>query len=80
MPEQQTVSVEVFILVDADGDSASGNTPQEAREQYEENVGALSDADGFRMCKVVVLVPLPAVAVLTGAASGQGETSLTEVS
>ncbi len=61
--------VEVFVLVDAVGDAAIGTSEQEARENYEREIQSLADADGFRLVKVSVAVPLPAVVELTAEAA-----------
>ena len=54
-----TTQVEVWCCVDADGGYAVGADEQAAKDKYEEDVGALNEAGGFRMVKVTVTVPLP---------------------
>lgn len=63
----EMINAEVFILVDANGDYAIGLDEPSARDTYEETIQALTDCDGFRLVKVTVAVPLPAVVELTGA-------------
>ncbi len=60
----KTIDVEVWIVVDSCGDSAVGTDAHEARERFEENVQNLNDAEGFRMVKVIVKVPLPEASVI----------------
>ena len=71
------IEVEVFVLVDAAGDYAVGNSPEAAREKYGEDVGPLEDTDGFRLVKVLLNVPLPEVVELAGDVPPQGSASLT---
>ena len=72
----ETCKCEVWLCVDSAGDYASGADEAAARESYEENVQALSDADGFRLVKVTVNVPLPEVVELTGNAPALGTATL----
>jgi hypothetical protein len=53
--------VEIFVLVDADGDSVIGVTEQDARDNYEADIQPLAECNGFRIVKVTVQVPLPCV-------------------
>jgi hypothetical protein len=61
---QKYATVEVWLIVDQDGDTAQGNSLDAAKEDYAENIGALDDQDGFRAVKVLVRVPLPEVSVV----------------
>jgi hypothetical protein len=70
---------ELFVLVDAAGDYAVGKDEAAAREAYENEIQALSDADGFRLVKVTVNVPLPEVVELTGDAPEHGAAKLVNV-
>jgi hypothetical protein len=56
-----TTTLEVWTCVDANGDYAVGTTEEAAREKYEEDIGALNEASGFRLVKVNLTVPLPEV-------------------
>lgn len=58
----QFATVEVVVLVDAEGQYDFGNDEDEARTNYEENVGALNETEGFRLVKIKVKVPLPEIA------------------
>ncbi len=49
---------EVWVVVDAAGDYAVGISAEAAREKYEEDIGALNEADGFRLVKVALHVPV----------------------
>jgi hypothetical protein len=61
---QQFATVEIWIVVDDCGDTATGSTAEEAREHFEEEIGSLSEREGFRTVKVSVRVPLPKTATL----------------
>lgn len=63
---------EIFLLVDSCGDYAVGNSIEAAREKYEEGIQALTDAEGFRIVKLLVKVPLPEVVEMTGEVPAQG--------
>lgn len=65
-------SVEVWVLVDAEGNHAAGTSAEAAREAYEQDVQALVDCDGFRLVKVTLQVPLPVPVELTGKAAELG--------
>ena len=54
-------TLEVWVLVDANGDYAASDDADHVRERYGENIGELAEADGFRLVKVTVAVPLPKV-------------------
>lgn len=68
---------ELVILVDSNGDYAFGKDEAGAREAYENEVGALNECDGFRLVKVAVNVPLPAIVEMTGQAEAQADGVLT---
>ncbi len=53
------VSAEVWLVIDQDGCYEVGTTAAEATERYEESVGALADAQGFRTVCLTVQVPAP---------------------
>ena len=53
------VSAEVWLCIDNDGCYEVGCDADEARSRYEENVGALADADGFRLVRLGVTIPAP---------------------
>lgn len=59
----ETCEIEVWVLVNADGEYEVGNDADQAYERFEENC----DTSGARrMVKVVLTVPLPVECVLTG--------------
>lgn len=55
------VEIEVYIVVDAEGNSAIGETKEQAIERYEEEVGSLNECDGFRIVRGGFKVPRPDV-------------------
>ena len=70
---------ELVIVVGADGEYAVGKDEATAREAFENDIGALNEQDGFRLVKVTVAVPLPAIPELTGEAPAEGDAELTRV-
>lgn len=70
---------EVFLVIDQAGDYAVGNSAEAAREKYEEDIGALNAAEGFRIVKLLVRVPLPEVVELAGEAPAVGSAALLSV-
>ena len=62
----ETPTFEVSILVDNIGDYAVGKDDADAKEKYEEQIQALSDADGFRIVRISLSVPLPEVVEIVG--------------
>jgi hypothetical protein len=56
-----TATVDAWLCIDSDGDYGVGKDETSAREAYENDVQPLSDANGFRLVKVSVTVPLPEV-------------------
>jgi hypothetical protein len=59
---------EVWMIVDAAGDYAVGTDADAAKERYAEDVGELAEAEGFRLVKVSLTVPLPKVLEMAGTA------------
>ena len=55
------VSVELWILVNQDGDYVASHDPGVLNELWEEVVGPMNEAAGFRTVKVIVRVPVPTV-------------------
>ncbi len=62
----QHAEIEVWVLVDSDGDYETATTEETARERFEENVGNLNERAGSRLVKLTVKVPLPTVIELAG--------------
>lgn len=58
--------VEVFVVVSSGGDYASGATEESACEAYDNDVGSLSEAGGYRVVCVKLSVPLPSVVQVSG--------------
>ena len=56
-----TATVDAWLCIDSDGDYGVGKDEASARESYENDVQPLADANGFRLVKVSVTVPLPEV-------------------
>lgn len=80
MSNRKTIEVEMWCCVDSCGDYGIGHDADAAREQYEEGVQDLSSADGFRLVKVRVRVPLPEPVELVGEIAEEQEAPrLTEV-
>lgn len=72
------MTAEVFVLVDANGDYAVGNSREHAIEKYEEDIQAVADCEGFRLVKLDVSVPLPeAVTVDVNVPPGEGDPTVT---
>jgi hypothetical protein len=69
-----TVEVEVFALVDADGNVVASHDPDLLGELYEEHVGA-EHGTGRRVVKLVVSVPVGPV-VLRGTVPAEPEATL----
>ena len=72
----KTAQIEVYAIVDADGDYAVGKDAEAAVEKYTEDVGDLSEVDGVRTIKLLVTVPLPVEIVLSGVAVEDQEAAL----
>ena len=75
-PTTEPALCEVWLVCDQAGDYAVGNSADAARGQYESDIQPLADADGFRIVKLLVKIPLPEVVELVGTAPAQGEASL----
>jgi hypothetical protein len=59
----ETVSVEVFVVVDADGESVVADSEEGAIETYRDNVG---NNVPTRVIKISLAVPVPQAVTLTG--------------
>jgi len=73
---QQTCECECWICVDAEGQYAVGSDEASAREKYTEDVGDLSEVDGFRLVKVSLTVPLPKPIELSGVVAAEETASM----
>lgn len=61
-----TTELELWACVDASGDYGLGRDADEAKAAYENDIGQLADAEGFRCFKITLTVPLPEPVELTG--------------
>jgi hypothetical protein len=59
-------TLEIVVCVDANGDYRTGRDADEAREKYEEDIGALAECDGFRIYNLTLTVPLPRPVEVSG--------------
>jgi hypothetical protein len=57
---------EAWMVVDAAGDYGVGRDKDKANEDYENEIGALSDAEGLRYVQVMLKVPMPVVITVEG--------------
>jgi hypothetical protein len=78
---QQTCQIEVWVVVDENGDYAAGNDEDGCRAAY----GEIIEEDGLnikahRCIKVTLTVPLPVTVELTGTVPAIGEPSGLKVS
>lgn len=71
----KTAEIEVWVIVDADGDYRVGACEDDAVETYDHDIGLASIAT--RRVKVVLTVPLPYAPTLTGVVPAEGEAALT---
>lgn len=55
----QYATLEVWVMVDNDGNHVASHQEDQLLDLYEEHVQGLSDAEGTRRVKVLVKVPLP---------------------
>jgi hypothetical protein len=62
----KTTQIEVWAVIDEDGDYAVGACCDSAAERYAEDVGGDAGTRGIRRVKLLVTVPLPEPIVLTG--------------
>lgn len=59
-------TVEVWVLIDSDGNYAVANDQERVKEVYEEDTQPFGDADGFRLVKLSLRVALPEVIEASG--------------
>lgn len=59
-------TVEVFVMVDADGQYVAHEDAGELAAAYGERIGEIGEQDGYRTVQLTVRVPLPQCIVLTG--------------
>lgn len=61
-----TKVIEFYLLVDNEGYAAIGFCADSAKENYTDNIGELSETEGFRLFKCGLAVPLPVPIEVTG--------------
>jgi hypothetical protein len=66
----ETVQVEVWVIVDADGDYAVGSSMDDAGEAFDDNIGGHSPR---RAVKVTLTVPKPKAVELVGTVPAEVE-------
>lgn len=73
----KTCQVEIWLLVDADGNYVATHDEAELGDSYENCIGTLAEAAemGCRRVKVTLTVPLPVTTELTGTVPPIGEPS-----
>ena len=71
-----SVTVEVWVLVNSEGEYVAHEDAGVLAEEYEERIGEMSAAEGLRRVCVKVTVPLPTPIELVGEASVDEESSL----
>lgn len=52
-------TLEVVVLVDANGDYAVGTSAEDAANKYGDEIGAVNGELGLRLVELTVTVPLP---------------------
>ena len=66
--------VEVWLVVDSDGEYGVGKGEKEASEDYDEKIGGtLETIQGFRTIKVTLSVPVPEITSLVGSVPEVGK-------
>lgn len=70
-----TTQVEVWVLIDSDGDYEIGKDAADAASNFDNNIGTDPERP-TRLVKVLLTVPLPAVCVLSGTVPAEGEGQL----
>ncbi len=60
------MQLEVWVVVDEQGDYAVGRDGPDCTERYEETIQPCADACGLRYVKVLLEVPLPALVEMSG--------------
>lgn len=62
----ETTTVEVWVLVDEDGNYVASHDVDRLCEEYDDVIGGDRDSTSFRRIKVTLTVPLPKPVELTG--------------
>jgi hypothetical protein len=66
MTTEEFATVEIWVLVDQDGDYAAGTDPDTLHEVYDDTVGGDRDTLSMRRVKVTLTIPKPKPVELTG--------------
>lgn len=69
-------TVEVWVLVDDNGDCVASHDEEQLVELYESCVQSVSHANGLRRVKVILTVPLPEIVRGTGTVPQEGTATL----
>jgi len=64
--------IEIWAMVDSDGDYVASHDYSRLSDLYEEDVQTCSEADGLRKIKITLNMPLPTVVKLVGEVPAQG--------
>lgn len=73
----QTATIEVWAVIDENGDSAVGRDQAEALASYDEHIGRDDDNPvGLRFVKATLTIALPVVVELTGVVPAEGPATL----
>lgn len=59
MADKPRKTIEIWVLVTADGDCGAGTDPDELTEHFEKEISDLKNYQGFRLYKLNLSVPLP---------------------
>ena len=64
MAECRTKEIEIFILIDGDGDFGVGEHEESAKDDYKDNISVgfeenIGSGSGYRFYKIVAKLPLP---------------------
>jgi hypothetical protein len=71
------IDLEVWVCVDSNGDYGTDNEADGAIAAYEDSIGPLNQAEGFRLVKLTVGVPLPVALELFGSVADDQPATLT---
>lgn len=56
---QEKAKLPIWVVVDGDGNYEVGTDEGNARERFGDNIGPIDEADGFRIVRITLEVPLP---------------------
>lgn len=73
----QMLEIEVWVLVDENGEYSVSKSSDDLVDAYETAVGALADAGATRRVMVTLRVPCPETVGLVGTVPAEGEANLT---